>query len=48
MVLDPFMGSGQTALAAIETGRTYVGYEVNEEYVELAEGRIEGQRQKPS
>ena len=40
VVLDPFMGSGQTALAAIKSGRGYVGYETNPEYVSLAEGRI--------
>jgi site-specific DNA-methyltransferase (adenine-specific) len=34
------MGSGQTAIAAIKTGRHYVGYEINEEYVKLAEKRI--------
>jgi site-specific DNA-methyltransferase (adenine-specific) len=40
IILDPFMGSGQTAIAAIKTNRHYVGYEVNEQYVELAEQRI--------
>jgi DNA modification methylase len=40
VVLDPFMGSGQTALAAIKTGRHYVGYEINSAYVSLAEKRI--------
>jgi site-specific DNA-methyltransferase (adenine-specific) len=40
VVLDPFIGSGQTAIAAIKTGRHYVGYEINEEYVKLAEKRI--------
>lgn len=40
IVLDPFMGSGQTAIAAIKTHRRYVGYEANEEYVELAKRRI--------
>ncbi|MDH5606100.1 MAG: site-specific DNA-methyltransferase [Anaerolineae bacterium] len=40
IVLDPFMGSGTTALAAIESGRHYVGYEINEDYAALAEGRI--------
>jgi len=39
-VLDPFMGSGQTAIAAIKTGRYYVGYDIEEEYVKLAERRI--------
>lgn len=40
IVLDPFMGSGQTALAAVKTGRHYVGYEIDESYVQSAETRI--------
>jgi site-specific DNA-methyltransferase (adenine-specific) len=40
VVLDPFMGSGQTALAALEAKRVYVGYETNKSYVKLAEKRI--------
>ena len=40
IVLDPFMGSGQTALAALKSSRQYVGYEVNEEYVQMALRRI--------
>ena len=40
IILDPFMGSGQTALAALKAGRHFVGYEVNEEYLKLAEKRI--------
>jgi site-specific DNA-methyltransferase (adenine-specific) len=40
IVLDPFMGSGQTALAALKSGRHYVGYEINDEYLELAQKRI--------
>jgi len=40
IVLDPFMGSGQAALAALKSGRRYVGYETSEEYVELARRRI--------
>ena len=39
-VLDPFMGSGQTALAALRAGRGYVGYEIDDHYVWLAERRI--------
>jgi hypothetical protein len=38
--LDPFMGSGQAAIAAIKTKRHYTGYDINEEYVKLAERRI--------
>ncbi|MEM4728248.1 MAG: site-specific DNA-methyltransferase [Thermoplasmata archaeon] len=40
VVLDPFMGSGQTAIAAIKCNRHYVGYEIREDYVRLAKGRI--------
>lgn len=40
VVLDPFVGSGQAAIAAIKTKRHYVGYDVKEEYVKLAERRI--------
>lgn len=39
-VLDPFMGSGQTAMAALQAKRHYVGYEVDEGYANLAVKRI--------
>jgi DNA modification methylase len=39
-VLDPFMGSGQTALAALKAGRQYVGYELDPDYVALAAQRL--------
>jgi DNA modification methylase len=39
-VLDPFMGSGTTALAAKMTQRRYVGYEISREYCDLAEQRL--------
>jgi len=46
VVLDPFMGSGQTALAAMKSGRHFVGYEINKGYLDLAYKRIqEHQRQ---
>lgn len=41
VVLDPFMGSGQTAIAALRTDRRYVGYEVSPEYAALAQKRID-------
>ncbi len=41
VVLDPFMGSGQAALAAIQTNRHYVGYETDENYSRLATKRID-------
>jgi site-specific DNA-methyltransferase (adenine-specific) len=40
VVLDPFMGSGQTAIASLKSKRFYVGYEIVPEYVELAQKRI--------
>ena len=44
IVLDPFMGSGQTALAALKAGRHFVGYEISGEYLELANSRIRTNR----
>jgi site-specific DNA-methyltransferase (adenine-specific) len=40
IILDPFIGSGTTAIAALQTNRNYIGYDINEEYVKLAEKRI--------
>ena len=40
LILDPFMGSGTTAVAAVESGRHYVGYELNADYIDIAERRI--------
>ena len=40
VVLDPFMGSGTTAAAAVKLGRCFTGCEINEEYVLLAMKRI--------
>jgi site-specific DNA-methyltransferase (adenine-specific) len=40
VVLDPFCGSGTTCLAALRDGRYYIGYDINPDYVELANRRI--------
>ena len=40
LVLDPFIGSGTTAVAAVQTGRRYVGFDTEAAYIELAERRI--------
>ena len=40
VVLDPFMGSGTTAVAATNTGRHYVGYDTDERYVRQARERV--------
>ncbi|MGB9846410.1 MAG: DNA-methyltransferase [Desulfotomaculales bacterium] len=42
VVLDPFMGSGQAAIAALKAKRRFVGYEIEKDYVELAKKRIRG------
>jgi site-specific DNA-methyltransferase (adenine-specific) len=43
IVLDPFMGSGQTAIAARKSHRHYIGYEIDENYVALANQRIQNE-----
>ena len=40
IILDPFMGSGTTAVACIHTKRNYIGIEVNKEYITISEKRI--------
>ncbi|WP_199751168.1 DNA-methyltransferase [Brachyspira aalborgi] len=46
IVIDPFMGSGTTAIAAIKNNRNFVGYEINEEYINLANNRILNLKEK--
>lgn len=41
VVLDPFIGSGSTAVAAITHNRHFIGYEINEEYVKIAQKRVQ-------
>lgn len=41
VVLDPFIGSGTTAVAAKKLGRKYIGIEINKEYVEISLRRLE-------
>ena len=41
IVLDPFMGSGTTGIAAVELGRKFIGCELNEDYFDMASARIE-------
>ena len=40
LVLDPFIGSGTTAVAAVQNGRRYIGYEIEPEYVARAIERV--------
>jgi len=39
-VLDPFMGSGTTAVACKALGRQYIGYEINQSYLEITRSRL--------
>jgi len=41
IILDPFMGSGTTALAALKLKRKFVGYEIVTDYIQLAQERIQ-------
>ncbi len=40
LVLDPFIGAGATAIAAVEAGRHFVGYDTEQEYLDLAAARV--------
>jgi len=42
VVLDPFFGAGTTGLVAQSIGRSYIGVELNPEYVKLAQNRLAG------
>ena len=40
VVLDPFLGSGSTAIACVKLNRNFIGIEKEEEYVKIAKARI--------
>lgn len=40
IILDPFMGSGQTAIASLKSNRNFIGYEIDKNYCELTEKRL--------
>jgi site-specific DNA-methyltransferase (adenine-specific) len=40
VVLDPFIGSGTTAIACIHANRQYIGFDINHEYIKISERRI--------
>jgi site-specific DNA-methyltransferase (adenine-specific) len=46
LVLDPFMGSGSTAVAAVRTGRHYAGFDTDPAYVEVANERVAAERER--
>ena len=47
VVLDPFCGSGTTCLSALKSGRHYIGYDIEEKYIKLANERIQQYTDQP-
>lgn len=47
VVLDPFIGSGSTAIACVRTKRLYIGIEISEEYCQLAHHRLRWELSQP-
>ena len=47
-VLDPFMGSGTTGVACVQTGRNFIGIEIDEGYYNIAKRRIEAAQAQPA
>jgi DNA modification methylase len=46
VVLDPFLGSGTTCVAAKQLGFNYIGFEINKDFFKIASDRLEGWNQK--
>ncbi len=46
VVLDPFMGSGSSAVAAVRTGRHYIGFDTDKDYVRAAKLRVADERSR--
>ncbi len=47
IVLDPFMGSGTTALACIDAEKQWIGFEISQKYIDIANKRIEKYKKRP-
>jgi len=47
-ILDPFMGSGATGIAAVNTGRNFIGIEIDKGYFDIAEKRIREAEMQPA
>jgi len=46
-ILDPFMGSGTTGIACVQTGRNFIGIEIDPDYFAIAERRIHEAQMQP-
>jgi site-specific DNA-methyltransferase (adenine-specific) len=47
-ILDPFMGIGSTGIASIQTGRKFIGIDIDPRYVDIARGRMRDTLRQPS
>jgi site-specific DNA-methyltransferase (adenine-specific) len=47
-ILDPFMGSGTTGVACVQTGRNFIGIEIDPKYYAIAERRIRAAQAQPT
>jgi hypothetical protein len=48
IIFDPFMGSGSTGVACVQSGRRFIGCEISPEYYSIAEKRLKLAAQSPS
>ena len=48
IILDPFMGSGTTGVACVQTGRNFIGIEIDPGYFEIAQRRIAEAQMQPT
>lgn len=48
LVVDPFLGSGTTAVAAKQTGRRFIGFDTSDEYIHIARNRLDGTKAEDS
>jgi site-specific DNA-methyltransferase (adenine-specific) len=48
LVLDPFMGAGSTALACVQAERHFIGFEIDEQYYDIAQRRLKGESRQLS
>ena len=46
-IFDPFMGSGTTGVACVQTGRNFIGIEIDPDYFAIAERRIKEAQMQP-
>ncbi len=44
VIIDPFMGSGTTAIAAIRNNRHFIGFEIDKDYFDMAQKRIKAEQ----